>query len=541
MHRILITTVAVLLVELLSAQPIPQWSSSISSNYDWYFDVKPILKLDNAGDLILVGNIDNSANGSGVDILLVKYSPSGDILWQQLYNGIDNLDDVATDFEVDSQNNILITGQSQTSAVNFDLVAIKYFSNGNFGWLNSFNGTPGREDKGMAIDIDQMGTCFITGFSSIDTLEHRQIIATKIDADGNTLWTQFYGTDTTARYQGAKIKLINNEARIIASSFSLSSFENKFIVLKFDTDGALQFSNEDYMNRPASCFYLDNIGNSYLGFGGWERFKVFKVNPTGGIDWTESVPTNLPANTTGDQVIAIIVDSLQNVYITGQHYGAGVGSSSYSNADILTVKYSSGGTQLWSNRYDNLIDDPADIGNAIALDDNLNVYVAGKSQGSFAGSAYDYLVVKYGFDGNQIGTIRYNDIANGDDAITSIVVADSSNIYVTGSTSDVQYTNITTQKYSSVSGVGVSEIAASSMLLNAFPNPFSNTTSISFNNKNADIFNLQVFDVSGKLIFETVTHESKIEISSDSLPSGLYSFDLIGSSKTFKGKLIRTD
>ena len=538
MKRILLTIIAILTTELLLAQPVPIWSSSINSNFVSYVHDKPKMKFDNAGDLILVGNIDNSANGFGIDILLAKYSPSGSIIWQQLFNGANNLDDAANDFEIDFQNNILITGQSKIDSVNTDLITVKYFSNGNFDWLNSFNGTTNREDNGTALTVDQTGSSFVTGFTSIKTLGHSQIIATKIDSGGSTLWTQFYGTDTTALYQGKKIKLINNEVRIIASSFSLYPFTYKFIVLKFDTIGTLQFSKEGFMNPPASCFYLDNIGNSYLGFGGYERFKFFKINSTGSIAWMDSITTNLPFNVLADEARAIIVDSLQNVYITGRHYGDDYGGPTYSNADILTMKYSSNGIKLWSKRYEYQGNNAADVPNAITLDNNLNVYVAGQSEREL--TDYDYVVVKYDINGNELGTIRFNDTASGDDAITSILVDDSSNIYVTGLTFDTLLSRTTTQKYSSVSGVGIFEVTDSPISVNAFPNPFSNSTCIQFTNTENEVFNLQVFDISGKIIFNEKTTDNKIEISSHNLPTGLYLFMLISGKGIYNGKIIRS-
>jgi hypothetical protein len=536
MRKIVLTILIFLTTELLLAQPVPQWSSSINSNFTWYIYDKPQLKLDSAGDLILVGNIDNRANGFGKDILLVKYSPSGNIIWQQLFNGSSNLDDEAKDFEIDSQNNIIITGQSTIDSVNSNLITLRFSSNGSFDWLNNFNGIINRHDAGTAIAIDQEGSSYVTGYTSIDTFGHSQIIVTKIDSTGSTLWTQFYGTDTTAFYEGKKLKLVNNQIRVIASKFSLNSFTNKFIVLKFDTSGTLLFSNEAFMNRPASCFYLDNIGNSYLGFGAWERFKVFKVDTTGSILWIDSIPTNLPSNVTGDEVKAIIVDSLQNVYVTGRHYGP-----TYSNADILTVKYSSNGNRLWSKRYDYLSNNLADIANTISLDNNLNVYVAGQSQRTITGNDYDYVVVKYDINGGEKGTIRYNDTADGDDVITSILVADSSNIYVTGLTFDTLLSRTTTQKYSSVIGVEVFEIAFSPITLNAFPNPFSKTTCIQFTNIEKEVFTLKVFDTSGKNIFNKKTTDSEIQISSNNLQTGIYSFLLISSKRFYSGKIIRTN
>ena len=530
MKTLLLTILAILTAELLLAQPTPEWTSSIGANLIG----TPKIKFDNSGDLIAVGTIGNDATGK--DISIIKYSPSGSIIWQHLFNGVSNGDDLANDFEIDIQNNIIITGSSAINPENADLIAIRYYADGTFHWLNSFDGVLNKEDAGKAISIDQTGASYVTGFTTTDSLEFefiQRIVTTKIDSLGNTVWTRFFGTDTLAQYNGEKIKIINNEIRILASYQSENPF---FVVLKYDTSGTLLFSNEVPVARPVGCFYLDDFNNSYLGFGGWERFKIIKANSIGNIVWSKTIPTNMPSNWTGDEARAIIVDSLQNVYVTGRHYGDDFNGPTYSNADIMTVKYNSGGSQLWSKRYEYLGNNAADITNTITLDKNLNVYVAGESQKTVAGTNYDYIVVKYSNNGNEIGTIRYNDTTNGNAFITSIIVDDSSNIYVTGSVSS----SITTQKYSSVSGVGIFELNDKQISINAFPNPFTNITSIYFPNSDNATFDFQLSDFSGKIILKQKTKSDKIEVSADLTP-GLYMFTLFSDKRGYNGKIIKTE
>lgn len=533
MKTIILTTFSFLTTGLLLAQPIPQWSSSINTNFNLYIYDKPKIKFDNAGDLIVVGNIDNGATGK--DILVLKYSPSGSILWQQIFNSIYNKDDEAIDFEVDVQNNILVTGKSNIDSVNADMITIKYDSNGNYKWINSFNGIANREDAGQSITIDPSGTSYLTGFTSADTFGHLKMVTTKINSGGNTIWTRIYGIDSLTSYLGEKIKIVNNEVVILG--WYVANVIG-YVAVKLDTSGAVLHANEGEITKGMSSFFIDNLGNFYLGAAA--AFKITKINSNGTLAWSDATPTNLPSNTSGDEVRAIIVDSLQNVYITGRHYGDDYGGPTYSNADILTVKYSADGNKLWSKRYEYLSNNAADIANDITLDYDLNVYVAGQSQRTVAGTDYDYVVVKYDLNGNEKGTIRYNDSANGDDVITSIVVADSSNIYVTGVTFDNLLSSTTTQKYGAVSGVGIFEINLVPISLSAFPNPFSNTTSIHFPNIDKEVFNFNLFDNSGKIILNQKTKNDKVEISADNLPAGLYTFILLSDRKNYNGKIIKT-
>jgi hypothetical protein len=70
----------------------------------------------------------------------------------------------------------------------------------------------------------------------------------------------------------------------------------------------------------------------------------------------------------------------------------GYSTNSASGYDYATIKYSSAGVPLWTNRYNG----PAnadDLAKALAVDHSGNVIVAGHSMGS--GSDYDFATVKY--------------------------------------------------------------------------------------------------------------------------------------------------
>ena len=537
MKHLLIVSWAILSTGLLYSQPLPDWSSSLTSGFDWYIHDKPMLKLDNSGGLILVGNTDTGTNGR--DMLIVKYSSSGTIIWQQYFNGINNSDDVANDFEIDLHDNVIVTGSTRIDSADTDCITLKYSSNGTLLWTSTFNGIPNREDAAQAISLDHSGSSFITGYSSIDTLNHHQLYASRIDSSGNIIWNYVYGSDSLGVYHGERIKSHDNQISILGSYVSYNTFTNKFLVIRLDSNGTEIFANEGVMNRPASVFYLDQFQNSYLGFGGWERFKTVKVNSSGIVAWSDTIGTNLPPNVTADQVRGIVVDSLQNVYVTGRHNGDDYGGPTSSNADIVTVKYDSIGNRSWVSRYEYQSNNAADIGNVIALDENLNVYVAGQSGVTLAD--YDYLVLKYDNNGNQIGSIRYNDMSGGDDVITSMVVSQDSSIYVTGLTFENSLSNTTTQKYSTVSGVGILESQAQAVSLNSFPNPFNTLTTIQFSNPNNQRFLFELTDLTGKLFLEMETTFDVIEISANNLETGIYFFTISSKSIHYTGKVIRTE
>ena len=124
-----------------------------------------------------------------------------------------------------------------------------------------------------------------------------------------------------------------------------------------------------------------------------------------------------------DYARAVAVDGSNNVIVTGYSTGSG------SDYDYATIKYSSAGVPLWTNRY-NGPGNGDDYAYAVAVDGSNNVIVTGYSTGS--GSGYDYATIKYSSAGVPLWTNRYNGPGNSDDEATAVAVDGSNNVIVTG-------------------------------------------------------------------------------------------------------------
>ena len=100
---------------------------------------------------------------------------------------------------------------------------------------------------------------------------------------------------------------------------------------------------------------------------------------------------------------AIAVDENGNVYVTGRSYNSGTGY------DYATIKYNSSGDTMWVRRY-NGPGNSDDEATAIAVDGSGNVYVTGYSDDS--GTSYNYATIKYNSSGDTMWIRRYNGSAN---------------------------------------------------------------------------------------------------------------------------------
>lgn len=129
-----------------------------------------------------------------------------------------------------------------------------------------------------------------------------------------------------------------------------------------------------------------------------------------------------------DKSYVMATDASCNVYVAGQTDGS-------NGVDYLTRKYDAFGNLLWEQTFDGAAQGD-DIPNAMKIDNNGNVYVTGKSQGT--GTGFDYATVKYNSSGVlQAGfPVRFNNTntgGNGNDVATDLVItSDGSKFYVTG-------------------------------------------------------------------------------------------------------------
>ncbi len=147
-----------------------------------------------------------------------------------------------------------------------------------------------------------------------------------------------------------------------------------------------------------------------------------------------------------DTAVAIAVDNLCNVYVTGASYG----TSSY--FDYATIKYKSDGDTAWVRRYSGY--DQGNAAHAIAVDDSGNVYVTGQSRNGQISSSY--ATIKYKPDGEVAWTSRHGG-AFFSSAASDLALDNAGHLYVTGRTDDVYYTgyDYTTLKYNSSDGTEI--------------------------------------------------------------------------------------
>lgn len=177
------------------------------------------------------------------------------------------------------------------------------------------------------------------------------------------------------------------------------------------------------------------------------NFKTICSDPTGVLAWTQSFNANVKqAYTTGSTH-----DNLGNIYIVGCTY-----IDSIRLQDLTVIKYNSSGVQQWVTHYDGngIPGGNLDVGTDIVVN-NGNVYVTGTSMNNSFPPSLDYITLKLSSGGSILWTSRY-DFSNDMDVPIGIAFKNN-RVTVSGTTgagsNDWDYCTIS---YNAISGNTIS-------------------------------------------------------------------------------------
>lgn len=301
---------------------------------------------DSNDNLIVVGNTVVSAGNT--DVLITKYDPTGNMLWQQTFNGTSNTQDYGVSALCDSNDNIYLTSAMTNTGTNLDITLMKLNANGTLQWSSTWNGTNNLIDIPSALTIDNLGQLVVVGVT-INAITQADYAILKFDTTGQLVWHSTYDFANLSD---------------IATGVTIDNNNNVIV-----TGGSASASNSwDYTN--------------------------IKYNGSNGI-----IDTVIRVNIPGlglDKALAVTRDSQGNIYITGY-------SEANNNKNIQTLKINANFSLAWVKNFDG--ENLEDIAKAISVDGSGNVYTGGTTKKSNGGS--DYILIKYDANGNDVWKKRY--------------------------------------------------------------------------------------------------------------------------------------
>ncbi|HEX2788594.1 MAG TPA: T9SS type A sorting domain-containing protein [Ignavibacteria bacterium] len=131
------------------------------NHYDFPFDVC----VDTQNNILVTGSSRHGDSLGTEDIVTLKYSPNGDLLWNRIWNSDSNGIDQGMSITTDAFNNVYVGGAADIGGIKLAYKILKYSPAGNLLWQDIYHHAPNPEDFVYAVRINNRNDLFVTGIS----------------------------------------------------------------------------------------------------------------------------------------------------------------------------------------------------------------------------------------------------------------------------------------------------------------------------------------------------------------------------------------
>ncbi len=356
-----VTFLVLVLFKLPSYSQSPTWAWGLYGNgYDE--DLGRCIVQDSSGNFYVAGEFKSNPFvfqsvttvlnfGPGYrDIFIVKYSPSGSMIWSRTFEGMS--EDYVTGMALDGDGNLIITGYFNSSSLKLynqtlfhapngydEMFVAKPDSAGNTVWAQNYRGTNGTSNsvRGRSAAVDGMGNFYIAG----------EFECYYLDLDGTILTNSSSGPFTSdiflAKFDplGNLIWARKEGGTYIEKAFDIaSSLDGEVCLAGGFTSGTLVLGSTTLYNVGGSEAFTakyDSSGNLLWAKG------------TNGVNYEEAKAIGMDAQ--GDVYVAGTFESLILNLGTDTLFAP---NNNTSSPDVFLVKYSANGTIAWVSHYEHL-------------------------------------------------------------------------------------------------------------------------------------------------------------------------------------------
>ncbi|MFZ7145502.1 MAG: hypothetical protein ACO1G6_09195, partial [Bacteroidota bacterium] len=316
-------------------------SFSASANYNYV-----VIKIDKEdGTISWVNTYNGSASNYDVATGLVSYGDyiyvtgasftstsmtnyhtrcykkgAGTFEWEMDFD-YDNKMDIPFDISVDSAHSfIVVTGASQSSAVDWDYQTISYDTLGALQDQSRISGSGAGFDRALVVKSDDEGNVYISG-STVTNGDADDMKTIKLNPNGSLAWVETYGN---GQVDIAYDLVVDIEKNVYVCGESYGTTQD-FFVIKYDSSGSTLWTRRvDGYNNDDVAYKMclgDGQKGIYVTGKGFNNqtetfdFLTVAYNDDGDELWRDYYDGPFHGN---DEARNIIADTLGNVYVTGQ-------------------------------------------------------------------------------------------------------------------------------------------------------------------------------------------------------------------------------
>ena len=354
------------------------WNRTWGGVYD---DTIYGIELDPLGNIYISG-LTTANPGTDIDMVLVKYNSFGTQLWNRTFGG--GLDDRGYEMAIDSTGNVYQGGWGLSYGPGgADMYLVKYSSSGTQQWNRTWGG--GATEYCNNLEVDSLDNIYITGIT-YSFGAGGDIFLVKYNSSGVQQWNRTWGGSGA---DGSSMITTDSSNNIYVSGTtqSFGAVGIDMILIKYNSSGAKLWnstwggSNDDTVHG----FAIDASGNIYTTGETWSfsaNSDIFlnKFNSSGVLQWNAICG----AGGVRDRGLGVVISSSESVYVAGHVGGTG-------NYDMALVQYDGSGVQQWNHTWGGSLIDSYE---ALTLDLDGNIYLTGYTA-SFGAGNNDIILVKY--------------------------------------------------------------------------------------------------------------------------------------------------
>ncbi|MFY9310364.1 MAG: T9SS type A sorting domain-containing protein [Bacteroidia bacterium] len=462
------------------------------------FDNAYLLRLNSSGDTVWTKNLDvggmdllysvqqtedtgfifggrtSGFGAGGQDMFLIKTDSDGNNQWTTAIGGTG--DETINSIKQTLDGGFIIAGNTYSFGAGLnDFYIVKTTSTGNIVWSKSIGGTG--NDNAYSITPTTDSGYVAVGFTTSAGAGNKDILAVKLDKNGNNVWTKTYG--------GTGDDRANSVQQTI--------------------DGG---------------FVISGVTNSY-GAGNYD-FNLVKISSTGNLSWERTF------GGAGDEWAYSIQETTDNGFILAGYttsFGEG-------DADYYVLKTNSTGDTIWTRTFGGTL---TEYGTAIRQTPDNGFAVIGYGQSSAVGS-FDFYFAKTDTNGN--GICNQNSTNTLVNSPTSTVTTPSLTVSSGGIKSSTTPTisNGTTIN-SLCTNVGVQPLESNNLALSFYPNPAQQSFTIQLPTQQT--FTLSVTDITGRTVYTNKNTTGNITVDASGFSSGVYFVKAVNERTVLTGKLVK--
>jgi len=501
---------------------------------------------DPAGDILVTG-VCRTATVQD-DIVTMKYSSEGNLVWRARYDGPAHKTDHPTHLVVDRYGYVYVAGTSRglTGFVESnDGVILKYYPTGQLAWARRYEGEAASQEamNGLAIDSQRNVLAAIRRIE-YPTLTMNELLTIKLYPTGDLAWVQTFPVHRWSECYGM---YCDEQGNPVLGGWLWQGAGNPdyefFALMKYTSDGSqlrfCPYRDSAAWSANSEVFTMDDQGNIFAA-GQTEKITGEEVFATGHYDadgtllWHREFRA---LDNSDPNVIDIAADRDGNVTWLAMWTSDSTGD------DMVVAKYLANGDSAWVKPL--AIDDYQEPV-AVAVDDEGSVYALANTR--MENGDVGLLVVKL----DAMGTVQWTMAWGGDghnyqpygialDRERNVVVCASADF--AGNTSSIMTVKLV-QSDVTIAATGAGEdITPVFVLEQNYPNPFNHTTTIWFRLPTKMMVDLAVYDILGRQVdrlrsseMDAGTH--RVIWDASTLPSGCYICRLTADGSSVRTKML---